>query len=76
MAGDHGKPTLHEDPAFVRYATLNTNRYRYFRWTPRTAKFTFLYVAVIPTVLGYLAFATDGKWEFRGKKRGDPIREF
>lgn len=35
------------------------NRYKYFRWTPRTAKLTFWYVFAVPTLLGILAFKTE-----------------
>lgn len=31
----------------------------YFRWTPRTAKITFIYVALIPSIMGYIAYKTD-----------------
>jgi uncharacterized membrane protein (UPF0136 family) len=35
------------------------NRYKYFRWTKRTAGITFVYVAVIPGIIGYLGYKTD-----------------
>ena len=38
---------------------MQTIRYRYFRWTPRTAGLTFLCAAVIPGIVGYMAFKTD-----------------
>ena len=34
-------------------------RHKYFRWTPRTARITFIYVAVIPSIMGYIAYTTD-----------------
>lgn len=34
-------------------------RHHYFRWTPRTARLTFIYVALIPTMMGYIAYKTD-----------------
>ncbi|KAF8539606.1 hypothetical protein BDD12DRAFT_736707, partial [Trichophaea hybrida] len=67
---------LHEDPALLKYANLNATRYRYFRWTPRTAKYTFIYVIAVPAVIGYLGYITDGKYEMRGKRRGDIVSEF
>ncbi|EPQ66392.1 hypothetical protein BGT96224_2538 [Blumeria graminis f. sp. tritici 96224] len=51
------------------------NRYKYFRWTGRTARITFAYVVVVPSILGYLAYKTDGKYDMRGKRRGDTIYE-
>ncbi|KAJ8065260.1 hypothetical protein OCU04_005958 [Sclerotinia nivalis] len=53
-----------------------TNRHKYFRWTGRTAAITFVFGAFIPSIVGYLAYTTDGKWEMRGKRRGDVIAEF
>jgi hypothetical protein len=38
---------------------MNSNRHKYFRWTPRTAWFSFTFVVVIPTIVGYMAYKTD-----------------
>ncbi|OCK79695.1 hypothetical protein K432DRAFT_382841 [Lepidopterella palustris CBS 459.81] len=75
MAGHHNN-SLAMDPALVKYANMYVNRYKFFRWTPRTAWINFAYVVAIPSVVGYLAYTTDGKWDFRGKRRGDIIAEF
>ena len=40
-------------------ADMSANRYKYFRWTPRTAWITFVYVAVVPSVLGYVGYVTE-----------------
>ncbi|KAK3375066.1 hypothetical protein B0H63DRAFT_526351 [Podospora didyma] len=64
------------DPAIVRLGNMNTNRYRYFRWTPRTAWISFVYIAVVPTIFGVMAYATDGKYDLRAKRKGDIISEF
>ncbi|KAI9850934.1 MAG: hypothetical protein M1838_004820 [Thelocarpon superellum] len=74
MAGHNNAVTL--DPALVKYANMYVNRHKYFRWTPRTAWLTFAYVVAVPSIVGYLAYSTEGKWEFRGKRRGDLISEF
>ncbi|EHA57966.1 hypothetical protein MCOR27_003711 [Pyricularia oryzae] len=75
MAGlQHNKMSL--DPAIVKLGHMNTNRYKYFRWTPRTVKISLMYVVVVPSILGYFAYTTDGKWDFRAKRKGDDIREF
>lgn len=74
MAGHNN--SLNMDPALVKYANMYVNRHKYFRWTPRTAWLTFAYVVAIPSVFGYMAYTTDGKWDFRGKRRGDTIAEF
>jgi hypothetical protein len=36
-----------------------TNRYKYFRWTRRTAGITVMYVFVVPSIIGYLGYKTD-----------------
>ncbi|KAK0722855.1 hypothetical protein B0T26DRAFT_704311 [Lasiosphaeria miniovina] len=75
MAGlKHAKVAL--DPAIVRLGNMNTNRYKYFRWTPRTAWITFMYVAVVPSIVGVIAYSTDGKYDLRAKRRGDTIYEY
>ena len=38
---------------------LNSNRYKYFRWTPRTAWVTFVYVALVPSIVGYIGYKYD-----------------
>ncbi|RMY02932.1 hypothetical protein D0868_07724 [Hortaea werneckii] len=82
-----GHDSVHMDPALVKYARLsrrNTDgradmyvkRHEYFRWTPRTAWLSVAYVLAIPGALMYTAYKIDGKWDLRGKRRGDIISEF
>ncbi|KAK0623340.1 hypothetical protein B0T14DRAFT_564713 [Immersiella caudata] len=74
MAGlEHFKMAL--DPAIVRLGHMQTNRHKYFRWTPRTAWITFVYVAVVPGICTYIAYKNDGLWDLRAKRRGDIISE-
>ncbi|SPO04514.1 uncharacterized protein DNG_07199 [Cephalotrichum gorgonifer] len=75
MATGNVGPNRVLDPALVRVAELNNTRYRYFRWTPRTAKITIMYVAVVPAIIGYLAYKTEGLIDFRAKRKGDTIYE-
>jgi hypothetical protein len=35
---------------------LNANRYKYWRWTPRHAMLSFVYMGVIPGILTYFAY--------------------
>ncbi|KKK20726.1 hypothetical protein P175DRAFT_0507894 [Aspergillus ochraceoroseus IBT 24754] len=74
MAGPSKSLVL--DPALQKYYELNANRYKYFRWTPRHAWIAFIYVGVIPATLGYIAYKTDGKYDLRGKRKGDTIAEW
>ncbi|EGS20601.1 uncharacterized protein CTHT_0024350 [Thermochaetoides thermophila DSM 1495] len=74
MAGlQHYKIAM--DPALVRLGSMISNRYKYFRWTKRTALVSFMYVVVVPSTIGYLAYKTDGLWDLRAKRRGDLISE-
>ncbi|KIV97330.1 hypothetical protein PV10_01092 [Exophiala mesophila] len=71
-----GPSPLRLDPAYEKYNTLNKDRYKYFKWTPRTAWISFMYAIVVPTAVGYLFAKTDGKYDMRGKLKGDTIREW
>ncbi|KAK4237919.1 hypothetical protein C8A03DRAFT_34113 [Achaetomium macrosporum] len=74
MAGlPHNKVAM--DPALVKLGNMITNRYKYFRWTKRTAGITFMYVFVVPGIIGYLGYKTDGLWDMRAKRRGDILAE-
>jgi hypothetical protein len=57
MAGPSKSLVL--DPAFQKYYELTANRYKYFRWTPRHAWLSFIYMIAIPGTLGYIAYKTD-----------------
>ncbi|PKY09282.1 NADH:ubiquinone oxidoreductase 6.6kD subunit [Aspergillus campestris IBT 28561] len=74
MAGPSKSMIL--DPALQKYYEVNANRYKYFRWTPRNAWFSFIFMAVIPGTLGYLTYKTEGKWDLRGKRKGDTLSEW
>lgn len=38
---------------------MQTNRYKYFRWTARTGWLTVAYVVAFPAFIGYLGIVTD-----------------
>lgn len=38
---------------------MSMNRYKYFRWTPRTALITINYMVVVPTILTVIAYSTE-----------------
>lgn len=35
------------------------NRWKYFKWTPRNAWLSFVYMALIPGTLAYVGYKTD-----------------
>jgi hypothetical protein len=74
MAGKHHGPEV--DPALVKWNQMMVNRHKYFRWTPRTVGITFMFMVVVPGIMGTAGYMTEGKWDMRGKRRGDLISEF
>lgn len=38
---------------------MMVERYRFFRWTPRTAWISFAYVIAVPALFGYMGYVTD-----------------
>lgn len=38
---------------------MTTNRYKYFRWTGRTARISVMYAIVVPSMFIYMALKTD-----------------
>ena len=43
---------------------MNKERYKYFKWTPRTAWISFMYAVFVPSVVGYVFAKTDVSWDF------------
>lgn len=43
----------------TRCTAMNKARHRYFRFTGRTARISFIYMAAIPAVFGWVAYKTD-----------------
>lgn len=46
-------------PTLRGFIDMTANRHKYFRWTPRTAWITFVYAAVVPGIIGVIAYKTD-----------------
>ena len=43
---------------------MSSNRWKYFRWTPRTAWISFVYIVAVPSVVGYVGYVTDVSFLF------------
>jgi len=67
---------LNMDPALLKWYQLNQNRYKYFKWTPKTVQASLIYVVIVPAIIGYIGYKTDGKYDLRNKLRGDTIAEW
>ncbi|KAK9450318.1 uncharacterized protein V1518DRAFT_426220 [Limtongia smithiae] len=71
--GHHGPSTLIRDPAIDRHFNMRENYEANFRWTPKNARYGFIFLIAIPGALLYTAYKYDGKIDFEGKKRGESI---
>ncbi|KAL7945776.1 hypothetical protein V8C42DRAFT_321550 [Trichoderma barbatum] len=71
MAHLHVKP----DPGLLKLEAMQKARHHHFRFTGRTARISFIYMAVVPAIFGWVAYKTDGLYEFRAKRKGDTIYE-
>ncbi len=38
---------------------MSANRFKYFRWTGRTGWITFVYVLLVPSIVGYVGYVTE-----------------
>lgn len=47
------------DTRLTSGADMTANRHNYFRWTPRTARITFMYAVVVPVIIGVIGYKTD-----------------
>ncbi|KAF2683774.1 hypothetical protein K458DRAFT_389700 [Lentithecium fluviatile CBS 122367] len=74
--GPKNPHVLHLDPAIVKWNQMTMNRHKHFRWTKRTVWLNVVYVLIVPGILGTAGYMTEGKWEMRGKRRGDLISEY
>ncbi|RDA90430.1 hypothetical protein CP533_5238 [Ophiocordyceps camponoti-saundersi (nom. inval.)] len=63
------------DPALSKLQAMQSNRHKYFRWNRRTATITIMYMVVVPGILGYIGYKTDGLIDLRAKRKGDTIFE-
>ncbi|KAI0598600.1 hypothetical protein F4775DRAFT_554986 [Biscogniauxia sp. FL1348] len=74
MAGlEHYRMSV--DPAIQKLSDANAKRHQYFRWTPRTALLNIVLMGIVPSILLGIAYKTDGKWNFRAKRKGDLLSE-
>ncbi|KAH6687389.1 hypothetical protein F5X68DRAFT_261579 [Plectosphaerella plurivora] len=75
MAGGVQHNKFAVDPAIARLGQMTSNRHNYFRWTGRTTRITIMYAVVVPFIVGYIGYKTDGLWDLRGKRKGDLLAE-
>ncbi|CDH52603.1 hypothetical protein RO3G_05662 [Lichtheimia corymbifera JMRC:FSU:9682] len=52
------------DPAIERWAHLRENTHLYFAWNKRTTRRSLFWLAAVPVGLTYLAYKTQGVWDF------------
>ncbi|KAF3309711.1 hypothetical protein TWF173_010691 [Orbilia oligospora] len=64
------------DPALLKWNEMHRNRTKFFRLNSRAAKLTFWMVVAIPAATLGLSYWSEGRYELKGKRRGDIIKEF
>ena len=47
-------PLISGRAALIPILELNQNRYKYFKWTPKTVRLSLIYVVIVPSIIGYL----------------------
>jgi hypothetical protein len=55
-------PVVSGRAALISTPELNQNRYKYFKWTPKTVRLSLMYVVIVPGIIGYLGYTTDVSW--------------
>jgi hypothetical protein len=38
---------------------MSSNRYKYFKWTPRTTRVSLMYIVVVPSIFAYIGYKTE-----------------
>ncbi|KAJ6513844.1 hypothetical protein C8R47DRAFT_1092045 [Mycena vitilis] len=62
-----------QDAAIERQSLMREDQFRHFRWTNRTVRKAFWGVLIIPVGLYLTINATQHKWDWTGKRRGEPL---
>ncbi|AOW06734.1 NUVM protein [Yarrowia lipolytica] len=64
---------LHNDGAIDRYAHWRTFYQERFKYTRATGKSTLIFLVAFPALIGYVAYQSEGLFEFAGKRRGESV---
>jgi len=77
MGGDHGgfhalKKNVHID----RYAKMRDQVMTTFKFTPRTARNTFLILGLVPFGFLYIGVVDSNKWDLAGKRRNESLYKY
>ncbi|KAF9050735.1 hypothetical protein BDZ89DRAFT_1057169 [Hymenopellis radicata] len=74
MAGGNGHgPFRMTDPAVERFDQFRETQYKRFRWTPANARFFFVYVIAVPTVIYGIASYGDSRYKWKGALKSDVL---
>ncbi|KAF8326099.1 uncharacterized protein EI90DRAFT_3128234 [Cantharellus anzutake] len=66
-------PMLRTDPAIERWVSMRENVYQHFRFTPVKTRQVVGLMVIVPAFCGLLAYATDNKFDWAGKKKNDSL---
>ncbi|TEB36116.1 hypothetical protein FA13DRAFT_1787602 [Coprinellus micaceus] len=61
------------DTGIDRFNKMRESAHLGFRWTPRTVKTAVLGFIVVPGLFFYATYKTDKRWDWNGKRRGEPL---
>ncbi|KAI0328093.1 hypothetical protein GY45DRAFT_1436440 [Cubamyces sp. BRFM 1775] len=70
MAG-HGYTKT--DPAVERWNTMREAVYKNFRFNSRTTRQSIMGMVVFPAAVFAVAYSQDMKWDWTGKRKGEPL---
>ncbi|KAJ7667233.1 hypothetical protein B0H14DRAFT_3074034 [Mycena olivaceomarginata] len=62
-----------QDAAIERQSLMREEQFKHFRWTNRTVRSTFWGLLIIPVGLYLTIHATQNKWDWTGKRKGQSL---
>ncbi|TFK26402.1 hypothetical protein FA15DRAFT_667493 [Coprinopsis marcescibilis] len=61
------------DPAIDRFNAMREGAYLNFKWTRKTVTTAVIGFIVFPTALYYMTARTHNRWNWTGKRKGEPL---
>ncbi|PLW24387.1 hypothetical protein PCASD_04744 [Puccinia coronata f. sp. avenae] len=77
MGGSHhGFQALKKNVHIDRYAGMRDQVMTTFKYTPRTARNTFLILGMVPLGLLYISVIDANKWDLAGKRKNESLYKY
>ncbi|RKO96875.1 hypothetical protein CAUPRSCDRAFT_1704, partial [Caulochytrium protostelioides] len=61
------------DPAIEKWSHMRDNTEHFFRFTPRTVRYSLLFAVAIPLTIGYIYAKDADRYSFLGARQGDQV---